>query len=149
MNRPYEEIAKTVSRAGDRRSRMQSVVDVLWEALKDRGVSWVGFYCHEQGDELVLGPLRNTPACSPIGLHGVCGRSFLRREAIVVRDVRELGEDYVACDARDLSEVVVPLLEQDGSCRAVLDLDSRELGAFGEDDVIGLERVLRAAGLTA
>ena len=31
----------------------------------------------------------------------------------------------------------------------VLDLDSHEVGSFGEDDVAGLVQVLRAAGLTA
>jgi putative methionine-R-sulfoxide reductase with GAF domain len=127
---------------------MQKVVDVLWEALKDTGVSWVGFYSHQGGDELVLGPRRDKPACSPIGLHGACGQVFTSRQAMVVRDVAELGENYVACDPRDRSEVVIPLLDDDGHCWGVLDLDSHEMGAFDETDVEGLTAVLRAAGLT-
>ena len=104
---------------------------------------------HADGDELVLGPRRDKPACSPIGLHGVCGRAYTSRRPLVVSDVAELGENYVACDPRDRSEVVIPLVDDDGTCWAVLDLDSHQLGAFDETDVEGLTAVLRAAGLTA
>jgi GAF domain-containing protein len=65
----------------------------------------------------------------------------------VVHDVWELGESYVTCDPRDRSEVVVPLIDKDGSCWAVLDLDSHEVGAFTEADAQGLTSALRAAGL--
>ena len=37
-------------------------------------VSWVGFYFLGEG-EMTLGPRRDKPACSPIGLHGACGRA--------------------------------------------------------------------------
>lgn len=147
--RPYAEIAASLVAAGTREQRMRAVVDVLWERLRDTGVSWAGFYVYEGGEELVLGPSRDTPACSPIGLQGVCGQCFIGRMPVVVDDVRTLGEGYIACDPRDLSEVVVPVLEADGTCWGVLDLDSREIGAFDQRDVDGLVRVLRAAGLTA
>jgi len=149
MNRPYAAIAARVPRAGDRAARLQTVADRLWDGLHATGVSWVGFYLHEGGDELVLGPHRDKPACSPIGLHGACGTAWRNRRPLVVRDVLELGPNYIACDPRDRSEVVVPLLEPDGRCWAVLDLDSHAPAAFDESDVAGLEQVLRAAGLTA
>ena len=60
----------------------------------------------------------------------------------------ELGENYIACDPRDRSEVVLPLFDGAGSCWGVLDLDSYEFSAFDEADVEGLQDVLRAAGLT-
>ena len=129
---------------------MQLVVDALWEAFSTPAgrVSWVGFYLPGQrGRELFLGPRRDKPACSPIGLQGVCGQAFASGEAIVVDDVRTLGENYIACDPRDRSEVVVPLVGDNGQCRAVLDLDSHEEGAFDEADVEGLAEVLAAAGL--
>ena len=146
--RPYPEIARTIKGGGDRTRRMQAVVDALWNALNDKGISWVGFYLHEGGDELVLGPRRDKPACSPIGLHGVCGQAFTQRRSILIRDVTELGPNYIACDPRDRSEVVVPLFEADGRCWGVLDLDSHVIGAFDEHDVEGLSAVLRAAGLS-
>jgi putative methionine-R-sulfoxide reductase with GAF domain len=147
MSRPYEEIAAGLRPDGTRRERMQSVVDALWNGLRDHGVSWVGFYVHEGGEELVCGPRRDKPACSPIGLHGACGRSFTTRAPFIVPDVAMLGANYIACDPRDRSEVVVPLLEADGRCWAVLDVDSHELAAFDAEDAAGLVRVLRAAGL--
>lgn len=147
--RDYQSIATRVPATGDREFRMRGTVDALWSALKDTGVSWVGFYVHEGGDELVLGPMRDKPACSPIGLHGACGRAFTTRRPLVVHNVQELGASYIACDPRDRSEVVVPLLESDDTCWGVLDLDSHEVGSFSEADVAGLGTVLRAAGLTS
>jgi len=149
MERPYHEVVQQLARSADRQQRMRTVVDTLWHALKDMGVSWVGFYLHEGSDELVLGPRRDKPACSPIGLHGACGRAFRERRPLVVRDVAALGENYIACDPRDRAELVIPLFEADGRCWGVLDVDSFEAGAFGTDDVEGLLEVLQVAGLTA
>ena len=59
---------------------------------------------------------------------------------VVVRDVRELGENYIACDPRDLSEIVVPVRARDGRVTGVLDIDSYSVGAFGETDRIALEQ---------
>ena len=147
--RPYDTLAAVGARlTGDRQARMRAVVDALWEALHTAGVSWVGLYVHEGGEELILGPSRDKPACSPIGLHGACGQAFTVREPLVVRDVAELGESYIACDPRDRSEVVLPLVDESGTCWAVLDLDSHDIGAFDHTDVAGLQGVLRAARLT-
>ena len=148
MKRPYPEIGRELAPADDRRHRMRALVDALWEALEPTGVSWVGFYLHEGGDELVLGPRRDKPACSPIGLHGACGRAFTEKRPLVARDVVRLGKNYIACDPRDRSEVVIPLLESDGTCWGVLDLDSFDAGAFDQGDVDGLLMLLRAAQLT-
>ncbi len=131
---------------------MQRVVDVLWDALHATGVSWVGFYLHAAGvggDELILGPRRDKPACSPIGLHGACGSCFQSRRPLVVRDVKDLGPSYIACDPRDQSEVVAPCLNDDGTCWGVLDLDSHDVGSFDDFDAAGLILILRTAGLTA
>lgn len=149
MKRDYEAIAKNLTVTGDRTARMNACVDALWDALQNADVSWVGFYLpSEAGDELLLGPRRDKPACSPIGLHGACGKCFLSRVPLLVHDVKELGEAYVACDPRDQSEVVLPCLDESGACFAVLDLDSFSVGAFSDDDVAGLQKVLIAAGLT-
>lgn len=158
MKRDYERIVSAIgsgaagtpagSAPAALHALMQWTVDRLWDGLRDTGVSWVGFYLHESGDELILGPRRDKPACSPIGMHGACGQCFRSREPLVVRDVKDLGENYVACDPRDQSEVVIPLLNADGSCWGVLDLDSFDVGSFDETDAAGLTRVLRTVGLT-
>ena len=150
--RDYPAIARAVAaRVGPgagAEERMRAAVDALWAALSAAGVSWCGFYLPAPGGrELVLGPRRPGPACSPIGLEGVCGRAWRERRALVVRDVRELGGAYIPCDERDRSEAVVPVPGPGGEPLAVLDLDSHEVGAFSDRDAEGLELVLRAAGL--
>ncbi len=149
MKRPYERIAARLeTRVGSREELTRQFLDAAWDALHSTGVSWIGFYCHQSGEELVLTARRDKPACSPIGLHGVCGQGFLQRKPVVVRDVRDLGDNYIACDPRDRSELVIPLFSQDGACWGVLDLDSHDVGAFDEDDVQALQELLRIAGLS-
>lgn len=140
---------KPTAIASDRSVAMQRFVDELWRKLAPSGTSWLGFYLHESGDELILGPRRDKPACSPIGMHGACGRAFQTRRALVVTDVARLGANYVACDPRDKAELVIPLFEPDGRCWGVLDLDSFAAGHFSEADIAPLENALSAAGLSA
>jgi putative methionine-R-sulfoxide reductase with GAF domain len=144
---------------GSRFELMRLLTDSFWDVLASQGVSWIGFYLGagqsmEDGrivgpQEMLLGPCRNKPACSPIGLHGVCGRGWREQRGIVVRDVAVLGADYVACDPRDKSEVVIPLFDPAGACWGVLDVDSWEVGAFNERDARVLGDILARAGLTA
>lgn len=127
---------------------MRAVVDLLWGHLHDHGVSWVGFYLFDaEHDEMILGPSRDKPACSPIGMHGACGQAFRNRRPLIVRDVKELGDGYVACDPKDQSEIVMPVCDARGKQIGVLDLDSFAVGAFNESDATGLSDVLSAAGL--
>jgi putative methionine-R-sulfoxide reductase with GAF domain len=138
-----------------RAERMKAVVDLLWDAFGlDSGsgparMSWVGFYEKTAGaDEMILLERRDKPACSPIGLHGCCGRSFTARASIVVRDVASLGAGYIACDPKDKSEVVLPCFDASGGAWGVLDIDSYDIGAFDDNDALELERLLVAAGLS-
>ncbi len=152
VNRNYNSITATLKHKitpdAGRDERMQVVVDLLWDRLHDKGVSWVGFYLHvPEPDEMILGPRRDKPACSPIGMRGACGRAFLRNQPMVVRDVKELGENYITCDPRDQSEIVIPIHDSNGRSIGVLDLDSFEVGSFDDSDLTGLTRVLTAAGL--
>ncbi|MGD9789630.1 MAG: GAF domain-containing protein [Phycisphaerales bacterium] len=140
--------ARPVSR-GD---AMRLVVDLLWRAFGGESRwSWVGFYERAPGGEaeMVLVCREPKPACSPIGLHGMCGKGLLTKHALVIDDVRTLGENYVACDPRDLSELVVPVIGADGACDAVLDADSFEVGAFTREDAAGCWALMHAAGLVA
>ncbi len=136
--------------SADRETRMRLLVDILWDALHTAAVSWAGFYLPDPSEpqHLILGPRRDKPACSPIGLHGACGKSFLTREPLIVHDVAALGPNYIACDPKDRSELVLPCLEPDGAAWGVLDLDSYDVGAFNEHDGRELTRILHVAGLT-
>jgi L-methionine (R)-S-oxide reductase len=132
-----------------REDRMRAATEVLWEHLKETDVSWLGFYrIAESGDAMTLCVCRPKPACSPIGLNGVCGRAWREKTSQVVEDVHALGEGHIVCDPKNLSEVVVPCLEPDGSCWGVLDLDSFQFDAFSADDARALREILVMAGLS-
>jgi putative methionine-R-sulfoxide reductase with GAF domain len=147
VQRLYTPILTAISQiSGTREPRMQAVVDALWDNLANTGVSWIGFYLY-QNSELILGPMRNKPACTPIGLHGACGQAFLKKRPLVISDVKVLGKNYVACDPRDQSEIIIPLLNEKNNCWGVLDLDSHNIAAFNAADVVGLTSVLEAAQL--
>ncbi|MDI9403726.1 MAG: hypothetical protein QM516_07630 [Limnohabitans sp.] len=135
--------------------RLSPLCDMLWDALAPRGCSWIGFYTidpatpldrHARLGAMLLVARRDKPACSPIGLHGVCGQGFLEESARLVEDVALLGAGYIACDPRDRSELVLPIY-RNGMCWGVLDADSHEVACFGAADLAGLSGVLRAAGL--
>ncbi len=157
MSGPRHDWARVASAApsgnlsGERSVRMQAFVDCAWDAMSRTGVSWIGFYLDVPGapetERLVLGPRRDRPACSPIGLHGACGRCLVAGVPLVVRDVSELGANYIACDPRDRSELVVPC-RAGGSVWGVLDVDSHEIGCFLETDAEAATTALAAWGLT-
>jgi putative methionine-R-sulfoxide reductase with GAF domain len=143
------EIRGALTAGATRGERMRTVVDLLWSHLHGAGVAWLGFYeITEAEDSMLLTGCRPKPACSPIGLHGVCGQAWRDHAPRIVDDVHALGASHIVCDPSNLSEVVVPCLEADGSCWGVLDLDSRALASFTDADARGLRRVLHAAGLT-
>ncbi len=148
--RQYGPVALALNHvSGDRHRRMRSAADTFWRFFKDYGVSWVGFYTKVEGaDELMLGPSRDKPACSPIALHGACGMCYTKRRPIIVNDVHNLGERYIACDPRDRSEVLVPLFDENGRCYGVLDVDSHERNAFSEHDVIEMRKIMESTGIS-
>lgn len=101
---------------------------------------WVGFY-HLRSDCLLLGPFQGPPACVKLALdRGVCAMAARTRETVLAPNVHEFA-GHVACDARSNSEIALPIFAQDGSLRAVLDVDSEELHAFDDEDRAGLQVV--------
>lgn len=109
----------------------------LYHAL---GCWWCGFYFVRK-DHLELGPFQGPVACTRIGYgKGVCGKAWALRTSIVVPDVH-VFEGHIACSAESNSEIVVPLKFND-EVFGVLDIDSREFGAFNETDRIHLEKLV-------
>lgn len=103
-------------------------------------LNWAGFYLLKE-DQLVLGPFQGQPACVriPIG-KGVCGTAAKKRTTLRVPNVTAF-DGHIACDANSKSEIVVPLLTDDGSLIGVLDVDSPELDRFDLDDEVGLKAI--------
>ena len=149
----YEALGSELERIeGLDRDVLGRFTDVAWRHLAPTGVSWLGFYRIDETDpsSLILGACRDRPACSPIGLHGVCGQALTSGRSRIVEDVATLGDAYVACDPRDRSEIVIPLRISGGgphAADAVLDLDSFEAGSFSDEDDRALRTCLRLVGL--
>ncbi|BDS05004.1 hypothetical protein NT6N_00440 [Oceaniferula spumae] len=102
---------------------------------------WTGFYRVVDG-VLVVGPYQGTPGCLRITLdRGVCGAAASRKKTILVPDTHAFP-GHIACDARSLSEIVVPVLDAAGNVLAVLDVDSDQLSAFDAIDQKWLETII-------
>ncbi len=157
--RDYTRVAPPESSGGG--VSLDAIVRALWEEFRTRadgdfGYSWVGFYLGAGGStpdaiaregEMILSVREPKPACSPISLEGACGRCFLSGRPLVVRDVKALGANYIACDPRDRSEVVVPYFDADGRVLGVLDVDSFDAAAFTAHDAVELVKLLRRTGV--
>jgi len=144
--------AMDIAQLPSREERMEAFVVLWWDAFADTGVSWVGFYVDHPGEpddrRMTLAARRPKPACSPIGIHGACGQCLLAGRPLVVRDVRDLGEGYIACDPRDQSELVVPCIDSHGRPWGVLDVDSHDIASFGPGDAASACELLALAGLS-
>ncbi len=142
-------LSQTLRGSSTHEERMQAVVDGLWDELREKGCSWVGFYLKRpDADEMILGPRRDKPACSPIGMYGACGRAFQSNRPLVVTNVVNLHSGYIACDPRDRSELVLPVFATYNEPYGVLDLDSHDVHAFTRDDALRVNAILHQAGLT-
>ena len=103
---------------------------------------WVGFY-FVKGDELVLGPFQGPVACTRIKFgKGVCGTAWAQQKAIIVPDVHQFP-GHIACSAASLSEIVLPIFNQQSQCIGVLDVDSEKYNCFDEVDEENLAKLLQ------
>lgn len=107
------------------------------------GHLWTGFYRVVERDALLrVGPYQGSLGCQEIRFgRGVCGTAAAERRTVVVPDVHAFP-GHIACDANSRSEIVVPVYNGAGDLIAVLDIDSPVADAFGDDDVVGLERMV-------
>ncbi|MEK7857690.1 MAG: GAF domain-containing protein [Elusimicrobiota bacterium] len=146
----YDKVRHELDRKWRRRElksdrMMKEVVDMLWDAFGGAPYSWCGFYLLQGGGQtLVLGPHRDKPACSPLPMHGVCGKVAKTGQAVIVPDIKALGEAHVECDPKNQSEIAVPVFDRDGKVIAVFDVDSEQPAAFDEMDQRWLERILKS-----
>lgn len=93
--------------------------------------------------ELRLGPFQGKVACVriPFG-RGVCGTAATTRTSQLVKDVHQFP-GHIACDSAFNSEVVVPIVK-DNQVVGVLDIDSPSVARFTQEDLTGLEQVVKA-----
>ena len=93
--------------------------------------------------ELRLGPFQGKVACVriPFG-RGVCGTAAETKTSQLVEDVHQFP-GHIACDSASNSEVVVPIVK-DNQVVGVLDIDSPSVARFTQEDLTGLELVVKA-----
>ena len=93
--------------------------------------------------ELRLGPFQGKVACVriPFG-RGVCGTAAETKTSQLVEDVHQFP-GHIACDSASNSEVVVPIVK-DNQVVGVLDIDSPNVARFTQEDLAGLEQVVKA-----
>jgi L-methionine (R)-S-oxide reductase len=138
----YERVAAQLrelfASTSDPVARMATAAALLHAKMS--GFFWTGFYLLRDG-ELTVGPYQGSLACLVLPEHvGVCWAGLDRNATVIVPDVHAFP-GHVACDARSRSEIVVPVRDDSGVVRAVLDVDSAELAHFDRADADGLEEV--------
>ena len=140
---------------------LSNAAALLWDALDD--INWVGFYLVDpvtvagegaelgvalsapepRTPELRLGPFQGKVACVRISFgRGVCGTAAATKTSQLVEDVHQFP-GHIACDSASNSEVVVPIFK-DGQVVGVLDIDSPNVARFTQEDLAGLEQVVKA-----
>ena len=125
----------------DRIANAANLSALVYHALPQ--LNWVGFYFFD-GTELVVGPFQGLPACVRIPLDkGVCGAAARSRETQRIEDVHAFP-GHIACDSASNSELVVPLVGNDGTLVGVFDLDSPLHARFSVEDQQGLEAIAQA-----
>ncbi len=139
LDRAAPQIRAALEGETDEVAAQATLACLLYETLVQS--NWCGFYRRTGPRLLTVGPYQGTMGCLRIDLdRGVCGAAAREARTVLVPDV-EAFPGHIACDSASRSELVIPVLAR-GEVRAVLDLDSPHLGAFGEREARALEALL-------
>ena len=122
----------------------------LSESLSEffKEFSFVGFYDAKVGDnqKIYIGEYFSNDEIFPCGEikygSGQCGLCAKLKKVMIAHDTKLL-DNYIACDDNTRSEIVLPILNKDGSFRTQLDIDSPHVGTFTTDDQKHLEKILK------
>lgn len=137
--RVTKQIEELITKTEDPFARMSTIVAVLHH--KFEYFFWTGFY-RLINDELIVCCYQGSVACLVLEKNnGVCWAAFDKKKTIIVADVHEFP-NYIACDSRSKSEIVVPIKDKSGNIVAVLDVDSKTLDSFNEIDTKYLEQIV-------
>ncbi len=138
-DRVYQQIKELVEPVENPSSRMATISALLHHKMSN--FFWTGFYLLTNGELLVnnyQGPL----ACMRLKKDvGVCWAGVNQKKTIVVDDVEQFP-GHIACSSLTKSEIVVPVFDKNHEVVGVLDIDSRELSNFDDDDKVGLEKIV-------
>lgn len=124
---------------------LSNAASLIWHAYRSLplDINWAGFYVADPKDpsQLILGPFQGKVACQTIKIgRGVCGTAAGTKLTQLVPDVEKFP-GHIACDGETKSEIVVPIVDEDGTVRGVIDIDCLELDGFSDVDVEYLEKL--------
>lgn len=106
-----------------------------------KGYDWVGYYFHNDKNQLVLKTyfgLKTDHTIIPFG-KGICGQTAESNMHIIVDDVND-EENYISCNIDVKSEIVVPLFSNNKNIGQI-DIDSNTIGRFTLDDLKFLKKI--------
>lgn len=114
---------------------------VLSELLSEQfpEFGFVGFYDAKVGDteKIYIGEYFTNDDIFPCGEieygKGQCGLCAQLKKVMIAHDTKLL-ENYIACDMNTRSEIVLPVLNKDGTFRTQLDIDSPNVGTFIKEE---------------
>lgn len=137
-------IASLLEGEDDVVAAMSTVVCELHHAFS--AWHWTGFYRVIAPELLAVGPYQGGHGCLRIPFsRGVCGAAARTRQTQRLADVSTFA-DHIACSSRTVSELVVPVLDEDGVCIGVFDVDSDHADAFSAVDQAAVEALMSALG---
>lgn len=135
----YPQVVSLIAGETDLVANMANIAAALKQTF---GFFWVGFYTVKE-EQLVLSPFQGPIACTRIKYgKGVCGTAWKEARTVIVPDV-DAFPGHIACSSASRSEIVVPVLDNEGKVIAVLDIDSDQLDSFDETDAIYLEKIVK------
>lgn len=138
----YEKIVNFVKNNGNvkKETLYSEIVNLLYFTFPD--MDWVGFYEKDlEKEELYLSFYVGELACEIIKTgNGVCGKCYRDKKTQLVSNVHNIPY-HIACSSSTKSEIVVPIIDKENNCFAVLDIDSDKLNAFDEIDQKYLEQI--------
>ena len=123
----------------DLKDSLSFVCEFLQKNLK--GYDWVGYYFHNDKNQLVLKKyfgLKTDHTIIPFG-KGICGQTAESNMHIIVDDVNN-EENYISCNINVKSEIVVPLFSNKKNIGQI-DIDSNTLSRFTLDDLKFLKKI--------
>lgn len=138
---------------------LSNTASLLWHAFKSlpfpsNQVNWAGFYTLDpkttpSKPQLILGPFHGKVACQTIAFgRGVCGTAAASQTTQLVPDVEQFP-GHIACDGDSKSEIVVPIVVDDGAAKkvvAIIDIDCAAVEGFDEVDGKYLEELAALLG---
>ncbi|MED5269071.1 MAG: GAF domain-containing protein [Candidatus Neomarinimicrobiota bacterium] len=97
--------------------------------------NFCGFYV-KKGEQLEISSYKSDKIpCSPINMDGVCGKSIISKDTIIVPNVNEFA-GHIECDPNSKSEIAIPFSNY------VFDIDSKEFDDFDEIDEKYLKKII-------